>query len=67
MKFNEYSNSLLNFIDINLILEMQKHQTQQFAKFFLKDLKIKSSRNDNHEVIVDELNFDQQTNFLSSP
>tara|TARA_Y100001968_G_C19031514_1_gene560044 strand:+ start:227 stop:352 length:126 start_codon:yes stop_codon:yes gene_type:complete len=36
---------------------MQKHKTQQFAKFFLKDLKSKSPLYNNDKPEIDELNF----------
>ncbi len=36
---------------------MQKQKTQQFAKFFLKDLKIKNSKYINEKSDLDEFNF----------
>ena len=36
---------------------MQKKETQQFAKFFLKDIKNKPIKHDNTKSNLDELNF----------
>tara|TARA_Y100001968_G_C19141502_1_gene611636 strand:+ start:464 stop:586 length:123 start_codon:yes stop_codon:yes gene_type:complete len=36
---------------------MQKKETQQFAKFYLKEIKNKSLKNENNKSIFDELNF----------
>ena len=36
---------------------MQKHKTQQFAKFFIKDLKIKNYKFNNEKNNPDEFNF----------
>jgi len=36
---------------------MQKKETQQFAKFFLKDIKSKPLKQDNYKSNLDELNF----------
>ena len=36
---------------------MQKKETQQFAKFFLKDIKSKPIKHDNNKSNLDELNF----------
>ena len=36
---------------------MQKKETQQFAKFFLKDIKSKPIINENNKSNLDELNF----------
>ena len=36
---------------------MKNHKTQQFAKFFLKDLKNKSPKYNNEKIKLDELSF----------
>ena len=36
---------------------MQNHKTQQFAKFFLKDLKVKVLENNSRESKVNNLKF----------
>ena len=36
---------------------MQKHKTQQFAKFFLKDLKTKNPNYNNEKSNLDNLTF----------
>ena len=36
---------------------MQKKETQQFAKFFLKDTKIKPVKHENNKSNLDELKF----------
>jgi len=35
---------------------MQKHKTQQFARFFLKDTKTKLKENQNNKSSIDQLN-----------
>ena len=35
---------------------MQNNKTQQFARFYIKDLKIKSSKQDNDKYKFEELN-----------
>ena len=35
---------------------MQNNKTQQFARFFIKDLKIKSPKQDSGKFKLDELN-----------
>tara|TARA_B100000579_G_C22798396_1_gene838392 strand:- start:148 stop:270 length:123 start_codon:yes stop_codon:yes gene_type:complete len=35
---------------------MQKNKTQQFARFFIKDIKIKTSKDENSKSNFDELN-----------
>jgi len=37
--------------------KMQQKKTQQFAKFFIKDIKSKSDKFENHKSTFDELNF----------
>tara|TARA_Y100001968_G_C19309902_1_gene693589 strand:- start:320 stop:442 length:123 start_codon:yes stop_codon:yes gene_type:complete len=39
---------------------MQKNKPQQFAKFFLKDIKKKSLVNDNDKYTLDEFNLSTQ-------
>ena len=36
---------------------MSKHKTQQFAKFFLKDLKNKNPKYNNEKSDIEEFNF----------
>ena len=36
---------------------MQKHQTQQFAKFYLKDLKSQDSEYNNKKADIDQSRF----------
>ncbi len=36
---------------------MKKNETQQFAKFFIKDLKIKQHREHDKKSYLNELNF----------
>ena len=36
---------------------MQKKETQQFSKFFLKDIKSKHLKKENNKLNSDELNF----------
>ena len=36
---------------------MHNHQTQQFAKFFIKDLKSKKSKYENNKPINEEIEF----------
>ena len=40
---------------------MQKNKTQQFAKFFIKDVKTKSPKHENDKYIFDELNISSAT------
>jgi hypothetical protein len=35
---------------------MQKKETQQFAKFFLKDLKAKNQKFNNNKNLIDQFN-----------
>ncbi len=36
---------------------MQEQKTQQFAKFYLKDIKAKSNKDHNNKKIYNDLNF----------
>ncbi len=36
---------------------MQKNKTQQFAKFFLKDIKNTSTKHENDKSTLDKLNY----------
>ena len=36
---------------------MQNNKTQQFAKFFIKDIKNKSSKNQDNKSTLDNLNY----------
>ncbi len=41
---------------------MPNHKTQQFAKFFIKDLKAKSPKYNNEKSDLDQLNFSTSVN-----
>ena len=41
---------------------MQKHKTQQFARFYLKDSKTKNSKFNNEKLDVNEFNFSSEPN-----
>lgn len=41
---------------------MKKNKSQQFAKFFIKDLKPKNSKFNNEEVEINQLNYSSLIN-----